>query len=120
MLEKKNLILTADKIKDDIKHYQNESFLGDILNFIIAAKKEKSTKEEQLQRFFSYLQKCYEKPAILGGGKNKKDSFKRFVSDYLGLKKENGMLFLLKEPFKDWEIDQFFYVFAWLRRITKV
>ncbi|WPX08780.1 hypothetical protein [Anaerocellum danielii] len=118
MKDKKELLEITKKIKTKIVS-SNSSFISDIVSFIITAKMEKNSKEEQLKRFLELLWICAKNPNVLGGGNAKKRGFKEFVESYLRLKEENGNFILENADFSKLDIDGLFFVFAWTKRIVK-
>ncbi|ADQ42016.1 hypothetical protein Calkr_2593 [Caldicellulosiruptor acetigenus I77R1B] len=118
MKDKKELLEIAKKIKSELSS-SNSSFISDIVSFIIASKIEKNSKEEQLKRFLEFLWFCTKNPNVLGGGNTKKNGFKKFIEDYLKLKKENGNFILGNGDFSCLDIDDLFFVFAWAKRVVK-
>jgi len=117
MKDKRELLEIAKKIKTELAS-SNSSFINDIVSFIITAKVEKNSKEEQLKRFLELLWFCAKNPNVLGGGDTKKREFKRFIEDYLKLKEGENFI-LENRDFSCLDIDDLFFVFAWAKRVAK-
>ena len=56
---------------------------------------------------------------ILGGGKNLKETFKKFVDNYLGLKISGKILQLNNMELSNLSNEELLFVFGWARRIAK-
>ncbi|AGC67346.1 hypothetical protein Cst_c03220 [Thermoclostridium stercorarium subsp. stercorarium DSM 8532] len=117
---KKTLLECARNTAEYIKKNGGGNFAGfivDIIRYVDRQDRDSEQKVKQLwQILFSVKSSNIE---IIEGGSAVKESYIKFIDEYLGIKKSQNEYIPANTDFNDLSLEEIFYVFAWVRRLTK-
>lgn len=118
-LSKVELLNCSERAAEFINNQQSGKYITLISDIIEVAKEKKEEKIEQKKIFLKllYNAKNTNVHGLLGGGETIKYSFLDFVNKYLKIKKTNDGIVIQNPDFKELDIDELDYVFAWGARL---
>lgn len=119
--DKEALLACAENTTKYINQMGVGSFIPFIIDIIDFLDKDAMEEEQKVQRLWEILYNTKNSNLdILGGGKSLQESYTRFVDDFLNISKSNRGYQIDNEDFRDISLDELYYVFSWIRRLTKV
>ncbi|NLU25614.1 MAG: hypothetical protein GXX00_00395 [Hungateiclostridium thermocellum] len=119
-IDKKILLACAKNTTEYIKNNNGGNFTGfivDIIRYVNKQKMDSKQKAGQLWRILFNVKNS--NIEIIGGGKSIKESYIKFIDEFLCIKKIQNEYKPQNADFCSLDLDEISYVFAWVRRLVK-
>lgn len=118
--DKRDLLTCAENTSYYINNIGGGSFIPFILDIIDFLNNQDIDEEKKTEQLWEILYNVKNSNIdVLGGGKALKESYIHFVDDFLKISKVNNSYKTSNDNFADLSINELYYVFAWVRRLTK-
>lgn len=118
--KKKEILMFAESTAKAVTESGSGGFASFILNIIDFVDKQKKSEHEKMQQLCKILYNVKKSNIeTLGGGESLKNSYVKFIDDYLQIKNVNDEYAVMNKTYSQFSLKELHYIFAWVRRLTK-